>query len=511
MTHALIAAPGNNRNGAANLSTLQPGKNLILVHGMLGTASTFGTGSDQDLIAGLSECYDNILLYIYPSGLFIDDNANWLYNQIMKTVPSSSYSIDIIAHSLGGLVVRYMVEQSLSDPRRTFVRNYDDATSSGPVQNLGHVITLGTPHLGVLPTNVLNAYPTIVGSLASALIPVISKQAVFLQQVPADSSFMQKLAASAFSSNCSYGLVAGQISTPWKTLTTLDPGTGSAWDGLVDVSSALALGQLGKPYGISTATFPPEGNSVSFYDHVDLHVQAIQNFVRDQIEYWLGYGYTISGQVTDSVTGDPVKGVSVSLAGTTTFGLAINPPAVTTDSTGSYSFLPKDPVTSNYSYSAFPPLVRGSYTLTASTTTPNTVITPSSVSFPTLNQNEIENFQTSIVETLYIKADVYGNGATGVDDHTKVDLGGYGTIIDWPSPNSASNATWIQVKPGSTLQFTVTYIGQCQTAQDYANSPPLGVLYVYQYSSAGIGPQVAAFLEQVQFGTNTYTYSVVAP
>lgn len=183
-------------------------RNVLLVHGW---NSSPWDGCELQLAAAMRGTYDRVLAYAYPSALDIGENAAWLRDAIAARYPGTAF--DIIGFSEGGLVGRAAVEPGVWNDGRTIAAS---------VRNL---ITIATPHLGIMP----NAGPSLLGDLGGS-------------EMRAGSAFLQGLnaASSAPASGVRYGFIAGG---GWRD--------GS--DGLVSADSALARGVIANA---RTATLP---------------------------------------------------------------------------------------------------------------------------------------------------------------------------------------------------------------------------------------------------------------
>lgn len=123
--------------------------NLIMLHGIFSSSDNF---RDPD---GLIEFfkndshYPNILFYNYPWTEKIEENAKLLANVVIEIDLPNTF--DIIAHSMGGAVARWAIEQPLSSDRNI----------SSKVRNL---FMLATPNWGVGID--LALYEKILGSAA---------------------------------------------------------------------------------------------------------------------------------------------------------------------------------------------------------------------------------------------------------------------------------------------------------------------------------------------------------
>lgn len=118
-------------------------KNALLIHGVTSRPENFQVLQDFAI-----QRYDNVVFYRYPSGRHIRDNAATLERLLGENAmgsPDYPFStIDVIAHSMGGLVARALHEDPALTGRRTML----------PFANL---ITLATPHTGSSYGPLLNA------------------------------------------------------------------------------------------------------------------------------------------------------------------------------------------------------------------------------------------------------------------------------------------------------------------------------------------------------------------
>ena len=118
------------------------GRNVLLIHGWrssygryLGEDRKLFTADDDELLKFACTHYDNVYFYNYPTGDHIRTNAQRLAYRIPQHIPSEC-GFDIIAHSMGGLIARYLVEDGVTDPLC-------------PLKNVDKVVMLGTPNKGV--------------------------------------------------------------------------------------------------------------------------------------------------------------------------------------------------------------------------------------------------------------------------------------------------------------------------------------------------------------------------
>jgi hypothetical protein len=173
-------------------------RNVVLIGGW---NSSPWDGCELQLAAAMRGSYDNVIAYAYPSALDIGANGVWLRDAMTARYPGVTF--DAIGFSEGGLVARAAVEPGDWNGGRTIAAS---------VRNL---ITIATPHLGLLP----DAGASLLADTASS-------------EMAAGSAFLRDLNAHPSTGDVRYGLIAG---AGWG---------GGASDGLVSVDSALARGVL---------------------------------------------------------------------------------------------------------------------------------------------------------------------------------------------------------------------------------------------------------------------------
>ncbi len=268
-----------------------PKKRLLFLHGIISSPDEFMGKNDffaqepspfNTVSPVLFSSYDSIIAYQYRSGNAIAINANFLAAEIKRRYYNGTvyqpdvlgpgialyridhdpnFKFDILSHSMGGLVARYMLEKATLDA---------GAKLSG---NLGRLITLGTPHGGADNENRVIKYvfgpaATGLGSLASlpGLVDLVAGSA-FLRSLNEN-----QLNADTFTPSGSYRYysIAGLI----------DSGLTPNSDGWVTKPSALFLNL---PL-TREKTFGPDGDR---YTHSNLHELAATNGVGQQVLTWL--------------------------------------------------------------------------------------------------------------------------------------------------------------------------------------------------------------------------------
>ncbi|MEO6594238.1 MAG: hypothetical protein ABIP94_05750, partial [Planctomycetota bacterium] len=212
-------------------------QNVLILHGLAGSPLDFrGTG---DLIANIDPAVANIVLAVYPSARGVAANANALYDLVRQRL-RPGFGCTIIAHSMGGLVARYMLERSTDDTSRPG-RSAGDPTLSSVVDKL---ILLGTP----------NAGSTTASEILAALLPILpAADARFLQAGPdlteGAGSFTEQLNATYVDNATVYHSIYGDL--------------GNSTDGIVSVASARAV-----------PLYAPDTERLFYATHTGLHLDA---------------------------------------------------------------------------------------------------------------------------------------------------------------------------------------------------------------------------------------------
>lgn len=203
------------RGSLASFWASPAAENVLIVHGLFGSPLDF-LGSD-DLIEQLSPSVRNIVLITYPSAQGVARAANALYDAI-AAARKPGFGCNVVAHSMGGLVARYLVEQSHADPSRAGYRA-GDAPLGAAAPNL---VLLGAPNAGA----------EFAEGLIATLVPQIRPEELGLVQAAFDlsegpDSFTAWLNAAYVDNPSRYHFVYGDL--------------GAGTDGVVSVPSVLAL------------------------------------------------------------------------------------------------------------------------------------------------------------------------------------------------------------------------------------------------------------------------------
>ena len=221
--------------------------NVLILHGVFGSPLDFL--GEEDIVANLSLSKSNVVLLSYPSARGIAYLANELYDLIQAN-KRPGFGCSIVGHSIGGLIARYMLETSATDPsRRGF--SSGDSRMDDLVDSL---IMLGVPNAGA--NQVTFAFERLRSKLSEQDLPLI-QISQDLSESP--SSLPLLMNASYFDNATRYHLIYGDL--------------GSGTDGVVTTSSALAL-------PLTT----PETATLFNIGHDDLHLRATSTGVA----VWLG-------------------------------------------------------------------------------------------------------------------------------------------------------------------------------------------------------------------------------
>lgn len=236
-------------------------KIALLVHGI--------KGSSADLLALAVHLrnkgsYDSIYAVDYKLGYHIDTLGTKLASVISARAPSG-IKIDVLAHSMGGLVSRSAIE------------------NHGTAQQTARFVALGSPHNGVTVAFYLSL---IASGFFEHLVPEIN-------DLSPDSTFLKTLNSGA-RVDCAYfgavGTDPGQLTTYWtvkyfgNTLVRLLIGgrLSSVVDGMVGAESA-GYDISGKCTTWTTQTFPVSHAYIRGGDQG----QQLYDKVFDQVDQWL--------------------------------------------------------------------------------------------------------------------------------------------------------------------------------------------------------------------------------
>ncbi len=163
----------------------------------------------SDVAPALADDYDLILTFDYESiNTEVEDTARALKQRLAAVGlgPNHGKRLDIISHSLGGLVARWFIERE------------------GGNEVVNHLVTVGTPHLGT-PWPTIQAWATTALTLAlngfstvawpvkalAALLKATELIDVTVDAVAQDSKFLVNLNASP-DPGTAYTLLAGNTS-----------------------------------------------------------------------------------------------------------------------------------------------------------------------------------------------------------------------------------------------------------------------------------------------------------
>lgn len=225
------------RGSLASFWSSPASENVVILHGVLGSPLDF-LGA-EDLVESLALSYENVVLFSCPSARGVAHAANALYDQIQAS-RGQGFGFSVVGHSLGGLIGRYLLEQSHLDSTRAGFLPGDPSLASV----VDELVMIAPPNAGAV-----NATGPFV-LLQALLLPGEShliQAASDLGETPSSLPFVMN---AAYLDNATrYHVVYGDI------------GDGS--DGVVQVSSALAL-----PLG------PGETATLFTAQHDDLHRQA---------------------------------------------------------------------------------------------------------------------------------------------------------------------------------------------------------------------------------------------
>jgi pimeloyl-ACP methyl ester carboxylesterase len=111
----------------------------VFIHGLTGDEFCWSWGAEDAYGSRLASDLDCTAIYLrYNSGLHVSENGRTvaaLLEELVQAWPVDVRQIALVGHSMGGLVARSAAHQA-------------DEHEQAWVQRVGHVVSLGTPHLG---------------------------------------------------------------------------------------------------------------------------------------------------------------------------------------------------------------------------------------------------------------------------------------------------------------------------------------------------------------------------
>jgi len=253
----------------------------VVVHGI------FSNHTDMNALGGMlsgnsaGNSYDAVWCYEYNFGAHIADNGHIFAQMLSAQIASGAQSVDIIAHSMGGLVSRWALEQE------------------GLGSNVKRLITLDTPHegvpvlaaqlfvyiiSGVTGLNIPGIIPGINDLGAPLVIGGVSTPSFLTTLNTGDSPYKVTAdyytsAGTDYSSYVTYGIPAGKILN-----TELG---GGASDGIVPQYSALSPVLSRK--SASWAQHPDTHTTIKTLNHHQIGIPdpANQSVVLQMLRAWL--------------------------------------------------------------------------------------------------------------------------------------------------------------------------------------------------------------------------------
>jgi pimeloyl-ACP methyl ester carboxylesterase len=208
------------------------GRILLLIHGIIGQTSAMAGCLNLLHSEGqtpLASQYDLVLTFDYENlNTRIQDIAKALKAQLEKAgiTPDSGKHIDILAHSMGGLVSRWFIEREGGDAivnKLVMVGTPNGGSPIATVKEQGYSIirTWAYSNLVAILNGLTTAY--VGGAVVAALMKLLDAVDNTLDQMAPDSDFIHELANSAAPQNTRYAVIAGDTSG-----FMIQPGQGTA-------------------------------------------------------------------------------------------------------------------------------------------------------------------------------------------------------------------------------------------------------------------------------------------
>ena len=246
-------------------------KILIFVHGLTGDP----TGWEEYVKKIYQEpgrlSYTNIWTFGYHSDEDIDVRGGEFKRLLEQKINGRNPTIHIVAHSMGGLVSRSMLETHKGD-------------------NVGladKLITLGTPHHGspIEPIRHLIGLGVLLQGDIVNIIPYYKKMTQGTKDLNPESDFITRMRRSV-NRNCSYFTIACKNQGFWAVLLRI-PFFLSPNDGLVSVESAKGVQGAESPSFDATVPVPMAHFYMRTFSHEDPEVNAANEELYAQVKEFL--------------------------------------------------------------------------------------------------------------------------------------------------------------------------------------------------------------------------------
>ncbi len=251
---------------------------LILLPGLMGDSAHMARGIDlieNDSGQKISDQFDLVLGYDYECfNTPLDKTAETLKNQLKQIgiEPSGGQQITVLAHGMGGLVARWLIEQGGGEPL------------------IGHLVMCGTPNEGTplgnvgLARNVAMALVTAslkfmpaLAPMGAALLAGLLKSKMLtptLEQMSPNSDFMHRLNASD-DPKVPYTILAGDVSDYEESADgrfqklLMKIGTSGWWNKLFGDQPNDMMASVGSIRGIASQRVPPPGRETVSCHHLN--------------------------------------------------------------------------------------------------------------------------------------------------------------------------------------------------------------------------------------------------
>ncbi|MFT3904528.1 MAG: hypothetical protein QM727_15255 [Niabella sp.] len=223
-------------NGKFNFSTPQitgtDKKVLLLVHGLRSSPSSCWTNFLTSLISRSSSGYTEFWTYGYNTSKSIEDNGF----ELSKLLKQYKSKIDIIGHSMGGLVARTAIE------------------NGGCSEFVEHLVTLGTPHQGSSKALINSFIGLVVGTAEQLLFDdfyAYNNATQGVRDLLGSSAYINKIKNQR--APIPYYTIAATSLISFNGLPIVD----SESDGLVTVNSATNVSGATGPFPIPLSSWLP--------------------------------------------------------------------------------------------------------------------------------------------------------------------------------------------------------------------------------------------------------------
>ncbi len=182
---------------------------LLLVHGIIGDTQQMAEAF-RPAIEGDAKKYDLVLTYDYENlNTPIEETADLLYTKLVHDLNllQSNKNLDIVAHSMGGLVSRYMIEKLKGDE---FVRHLFMCGTPNAGSPIADVLDYRNVVIAILTAGINLGFSTPIAAGALGVLNKTKLLTVTLEQMNPEGEFIAKL-KKTLQPKTQYTIIAGDL------------------------------------------------------------------------------------------------------------------------------------------------------------------------------------------------------------------------------------------------------------------------------------------------------------